>query len=768
MSLIFGSANSVSAYNVFNSLRFRASASAYLSRTFTTPTSSTIWTWSAWVKRGALTGTYRLFGASTTTYLTFNSSDQLNLTLNGVSAATSTAVFRDPSAWYHIVYTQNGASQTIYVNNVSVATGTTAASIFNTAIAHQIGSANTSNYLDGYLTEINFVDGQSLTPSSFGSTDATAGQWLPKPYSGTYGTNGFYLNFSDNSALTTTTNVGLGKDFSGNANRWTTNNISITSGVTYDSMTDVPTLTSATAANYPVANQLVTLRAWTNYTNGNLTINNGNVNSNFTAVANMTFGTGKYYWETTITAVGGGSSLGIMDVQNISGTITTINLGQGTNTYAYLSTGNKLLSGTSSAYGSSFTTGDVIAFTYDGSTGVLTAYKNNVSQGTMTTLSTSTQYVAAWKCENTTATATQNINFGQRPFSYTPPTGFVALNTYNLPTPTISKGNTVMDATTYTGTGATLSVTNAGAFKPDLVWIKGRSGATDHGLYDFVRGTTKDLVVNTTAAETTQSTGLTAFNSNGFTIGALAKLNTNAATYVGWQWAGTGATVSNTSGSITSTVDANTTAGFSIVTFTTPASGGPWTIGHGLGVAPKLIIAKARSTTLNWVVYHTSTGNTNYTLFNTTALSTGDILAWNNTSPTSTVFTNGATSFWGASATYVAYCWAEIAGFSKFGSYTGNGSADGAFVYTGFKPKFLFIKNSGAAASWRVYDTSRSPTNVSDQILITDGAGAETSGAAIDIVSNGFKLRNTTNNGSSNTYIYGVFAENPFKYSNAR
>jgi hypothetical protein len=197
-------------YQISRSLRFNSADSAYLNRTFTTPTSSTVWTLSLWVKRGLLTGTYRLFGASTTTFLTFNSSDQLNLTINNVSAATSTAVFRDPSAWYHVVYQQNGSAQTLYVNNSSVATGTTAASVFNTAIAHQIGAANTANYFNGYLTEVNFIDGQALTPSSFGETNAQTGVWQPKRYTGTYGTNGFYLNFSDNSGTTATT---LGKDW---------------------------------------------------------------------------------------------------------------------------------------------------------------------------------------------------------------------------------------------------------------------------------------------------------------------------------------------------------------------------------------------------------------------------------------------------------------------------------------------------------------------------------------------------------------------------
>ena len=245
-------------YQIQNSLRFRAANSAYLSRTFGSPTSSTVWTFSAWCKRGTLGSTSYLLGASTTTNFGFNSSNQLVLTLNGTTACTSTAVFRDPSAWMHIVYQQNGSAQTIYVNNASVATGTTAAAIFNTAIAHQVGAANTINFFDGYLANVYFIDGQALTPSSFGQTDAITGVWVPKAYSGTFGTNGFFLQFKDAASTTT-----IGYDTSGNSNNFTTSGISVTSGVTFDQMTDTPTNNystlnpldlSGTAGTYASAN----------------------------------------------------------------------------------------------------------------------------------------------------------------------------------------------------------------------------------------------------------------------------------------------------------------------------------------------------------------------------------------------------------------------------------------------------------------------------------------------------------------------------------
>ena len=369
-------------YSIARSVRFRSSASGYMNRTFATPTSSTIWTWSAWVKRGGLTGTYRLFGASTTTYLTFNSSDQLNLTLNGTSAATTTAVYRDPSSWYHIVYQQNGSAQTIYVNNVSVATGTTAAAIFNTAIAHQLGAANTTNYFDGYMAEVNFVDGQALTPSSFGAT-STNGVWQPKQYTGTYGTNGFYLNFSSNS-----TAAALGTDFSGNSNTWTVNNISVTAGATYDSMTDVPTLTSATAANYPTWNPL-----WQGRTNSPT---NGNLDYPASSVGIGTMAlSGSNYWEITSTG--------------------------GTSTVALYSTA----ASTSQAV----TTGLTYGFRFNATTGAFDYTTNGSSFTSIATGLTSGPY---FFYVSTAASTTASLNAGQRPFTYTPPSGFVALNTYNL------------------------------------------------------------------------------------------------------------------------------------------------------------------------------------------------------------------------------------------------------------------------------------------------------------------------------------------------
>jgi hypothetical protein len=333
--------------------------------------------------------------------------------------------------------------------------------------------------------------------------------------------------------------------------------------------------------------------------------------------------------------------------------------------------------------------------------------------------------------------------------------------------PTINRGDDYFQAVTYTGNGSTNTITGL-RFQPDFVWVKGRSGATDHALYDSVRGTTKDLVSNSTAAETTQSTGLTAFNSDGFTLGALAKMNTNAATYVAWCWKAGGSTSSNTSGTITSTVSVNTTAGFSIVTYTGNSTSGA-TIGHGLGVAPKMIIVKTRNAADNWAVYHSSTGATQYLQLNTTNASASSITLWNDTSPTPTVFSVGTNNDVNDSArTYVAYCWAEIAGFSKFGSYTGNGSTDGPFVFTNLKPRFIMIKRTDTTSNWTILDTAREGYNVDNDPLYPNLSDAEGTTDLADILSNGFKLRSTdaSVNANTGTYIYAAFAESPFSTNN--
>ena len=341
----------------------------------------------------------------------------------------------------------------------------------------------------------------------------------------------------------------------------------------------------------------------------------------------------------------------------------------------------------------------------------------------------------------------------------------------------IPNGRTVMDATTYTGNGGTITVNNSDngttGFKPDLIWCKDRTNALNNILMDSVRGGTQYLISNSNSAEGNGGTStINSFNTNGFTAGNGTALNTNGDAFVGWQWqAGQGTTSTNTNGSVTSTVSVNATAGFSIVTWASPSSGA-FTVGHGLGAVPAFIITKNRNTSgYNWGTYHQSIGNTGRVDLNTTsAITTTQNSAWNNTSPTSTVFSMGL-DWAGAGFNYLAYCWTPIAGFSQFGSYTGNGSADGPFIYTGFRPKFILTKLTSGADQWYILDSSRDTYNVAGLDLAPNQSTAEVNDKpVIDFLSNGYKLRCTygSYNGSGSTYIYAAFAENPFKYANAR
>jgi len=336
----------------------------------------------------------------------------------------------------------------------------------------------------------------------------------------------------------------------------------------------------------------------------------------------------------------------------------------------------------------------------------------------------------------------------------------------------IDKGSKYFTAKTYTANASTQNITGL-EFQPDFVWTKSRANAYNHNNYDAVRGATKNIGTNQTRAESTDANSLTSFNSDGFTLGYNEDSNyTNGSTAVSWCWKANGAGVSNTSGTISSTVSANTTSGFSIVSYTGNGTSGA-TIGHGLGVTPKMFIIKARGASVNWRVYHSSIGNTAGLALNTTGGSDTNSGFFNNTSPTSTVFTVGDGSTVNTSSgTYIAYCFAEVKGFSKFGSYTGNGSTDGTFVYTGFKPAFVMTKSSstgGTYYDWGMMDNKRAnPFNVIDAQVCANLSDEENSAnigsQKIDFLSNGFKPRvnGSSHNGSGVTYIYMAFAESPF------
>jgi hypothetical protein len=357
-------------------------------------------------------------------------------------------------------------------------------------------------------------------------------------------------------------------------------------------------------------------------------------------------------------------------------------------------------------------------------------------------------------------------------FYYAPPAGYLALCTANLPDPVIDPAqddvpedyfNTVL----WTGDGTTgRSITGVG-FAPDFAWIKDRSTAYSHRLFDTIRGASKFLQSDNTNAEGTNTETLQSFDSDGFTVGQNASVNGSSESIVAWNWKADGAEVTNTDGSITSTVSANQKAGFSIVTWTNPATVNQ-TIGHGLGVKPDVIIRKYRSNVDGWPVYHKSLGQTNYLQLNLTNASSTDANVWPGTID-STVFSTGQLAYFPSGWTSVAYCFAEVEGYSKFGSYTGNGSADGTFVYCGFRPAFLLVKNT-TTQDWVIYDNTRDPDNAVGNYLLPNTSGAEGSYVNYDFLSNGFKLRDAgaSLNIINHTYIFMAFAEMPFKYANAR
>ena len=778
-------------YTISRSLRFNSADSAVLSRTFGTPTTQNTFTLSLWVKRAALGTTQQLFGVSTNHSFGFTSGNALNLTFGGVSALTTTAVFRDPSAWYHLVWRQNGTSHTLYVNNTSVGTATATSSTFNTAVAHQIAAANSANYFNGYLADIHFIDGQALDPTSFGEFSATTGVWMPKAFTGSYGTNGFRLDFSDNSSNTATT---LGKDSAG-SNNWTPNNLSVAAGAGNDSLVDVPVNGSEvdTGVGGEVRGNYATLNPLDRSSNLSLANGNLDISNSSAGIARATHSVlgGKYYFEfqpTTLNVFGIGlANASAALSQNIAGNQDTGLWGLTVDTTALY----RIFDGGTprTTASRSNATSDVFQVAVDASNpasiniwvGVNNTWYNS-SMGTTgnpatgaNPLHTVTQGVDLFPFYGGANASNAGVfNFGQRPFAYTAPSGFKALNTANLPAPVVTKPSTVFDTLLWTGNGSARSITGLG-FNPDLVWIKSRSAATDHELTDSVRGTTKSLSSNLTAAEATDTGGLTAFNSDGFSLGTDTKYNNNTATYAGWCWDAGSSTVTNTAGTITSSVRANASAGFSVATYT--GTGANATVGHGLGVAPSLIIVKCRSAANDWAVYHaanTSDPKTDYLLLNSTAATADDNTYWNDTAPTSTVFSIGTNADVNTStATYIAYCFAPVAGYSSMGSFVANGSSDGPFQWCGFRPRFLLLKCSSVGDSfqyWHMFDSVRNTYNQMNSRLQANSFAAEDSFSVIDFTSNGFKLRYTDSyfNQSNATYVWAAFAESPFQYSRAR
>jgi len=788
---------------IANSIRLDG-ANDYLSRTPASASDQKKWTWSGWVKRSKL-GHSEIFSAGNNASFFICSfeflPDDCIIFYHNDGGTTEyrlkpSRVFRDVSAHFHVVLVCDVANATtadrvkIYINGTRETallindTFPNANLTVNSTAAHSIGRFNYDNtrYFDGYLSNICFIDGAAKTPSDFAYTDPN-GQWRSlagsalKALADAGGTNSFFLPFDNGSSTTT-----LGADASSKGNNWTLNNMVRDGSVSDCWSYDTPTNNFAT---------LNPLYSGGTFSNGCLAYNPGSTQR--TAESTIGFTSGKFYFE--VDTVNSGALdrpwIGVAK----TGHGNTQYVGQSAVSYGYCDTAQKSNNASASAYGTNFSAGGVvIGVAIDADAGTLTFYNNGVSQGTAYSSLSGEFFFAISNDRSGGFGYPFNVNFGQRPvsggafdsasggyFRYTPPSGFKALCTKNLPTPTGAalEPKKHFDVVTRTGTDNgtnTISATISSLlFKPDLLWTKARSGATaqSHALFDSVRGAGSKLQSNTTSAETALTLDNTqAFNSNGFVTGKGDDTNGSGYVLVDWLWKAGGAAVTNNSGSISSQVSANTASGFSIVTWTIGSGNG--TVGHGLGVAPKFYIVKAKNAVSNWSCWMYGFTSDEYLYMNTTGAKASSANAWGSL-PTSTVIgTNGGVLFTTGNQV-VAYCFAEVAGFSKIGSYTGTGTSDGSFVWCGFRPRFVMIKRTDAADNWLTVDSARDTYNTVVHHLLPNTSGAEDSLSGsiyhdIDFVSNGFKLRGTNalTNANGGTYVFIAFAEAPFKYSGAR
>ena len=746
-----------------NSCIFNGATNNYLSRTPSSNGSGTTLTFSCWVKRGNLGMRDIMFTndfSANGEVLQFDASNRLYYyKVTSGWSYVSNRTFEDTSKWYNIVIVRNTNDSTasdrvkIYVDGDRITSFSSssdpssgATGYWNqTTLANVVGNTGNASYLRGigYLAEVNMIDGTAMDVSTFGVTDTSTGRWIPKTLSGiTYGTNGFRLKFQDSSAL--------GDDTSGNGNDLTATNLATT-----DQTTDSPTQNFSTLEGS---------------SSGSMTLSEGNLRyttasaGNWESVYNgKSISSGKWYFEltckvTTAYDVHPGvileSLLGTNKNELMGYTDGSVgyNMDGIANTLYYGNSGNNYVQTT----GTQVDAGDIVGVAYDADTGAMWFAKNNtwVSNGTGVG-NPSTGANPTWVqgsfagqrvrfgFSTANASASSEVNFGQKSFTYTPPTGFSALQQDNMPE---------------TAKGVT-----------GFSWVKNRDQSSNsHGLTDSSRGASKVLFSNTDDAQQTYDNGLTKFLKGGYACGEFQYINGSGDSLVSWNWVGnSGTTSSNGDGSISSTVQANTTAGFSIVQYTGTGSAG--TVGHGLSSAPEWVMTKVLNvgSVSGFTVGCTADPNgfNNFLYLNETEVSRASSSTWNNTAPTSSVFSVGSSSTTNySSQPMLAYCWHEVDGYSKFGTYTGNGNADGTFVYTGFKPAYVLTKSVSTTTNWNILDTTRSPINPVTARLKANGADAEDTARTFDFLSNGFKLREsgTDVNQSGIVYIYMAFAEHPF------
>ena len=714
----------------------------------------------------------------------------------GQGALTTAAVFRDPSAWYHIVAEIDSTQGTeanrlkLYINGVQVDwTGSfsqnTSSAFFNNNVKQRIGEDANNRHFSGYATDINAIEGTAYAASYFGEFKNDI--WVPKNPSVTYGTNGFRLQFK-NSGVGTASASTIGADTSGNTNHFTSTNIAAN-----DQVPDTPT------NNFATYNGV--MRANMTFSEGNLKalgVGNNYDNIAGTIAFDPTDSRG-YYWEWYVVAHDDDTEIGIAKSDNVNFNQSDASnpTAHSSDTPSYRGNGQKKVANSNSSYGTAWDNGNILSVAVK--SGSVFFYHNGTLQasGTAATTGLTGMWVPSFSINGTQSGI---VNFGQDSsfggnvtaqgnadangigdFYYAPPAGYVALCTSNLPDPveTIdpAKSGSPQDyfnTALYTGTGSLLAVTTG--FQPDWTWIKSRTTTDQHIVQDSVRGNFI-LYPDSTQAEGATGGGWITETSTGFTADANGPINTNGDTYVAWSWKANGSGSSNTDGAInTTSTSVATHGGFSISTYT--GTGSSTTVGHGLGGVPDLIIIKRRNSAREWYVYNSINAGDGYLYLQATAALNTDSNRHDRigngsayVAPTSTLITLGTSGdVNGSSDTYVMYCFRNIDGFSKIGQYTGNANADGTFVYTGFRPAFVLIKKV-AAGDWGIYDSKRNGFNESNAVLYPAEAIAEENqdSRRIDLLSNGFKLRtsNTTFNAASTT-IFMAFAEQPFKYANAR
>ena len=661
--------------------------------------------------------------------------------------------------WHHIAVTRSGTTIRTFTDGVQNNSRTTSDTFYNGTADVNVGADRNAQFFKGFISNLRIVKGTALYTSNFTPPSAPL----------TAVTNTKLLCCQSSSSATAAT-VSPGA-ITANGDVFATTRSD--SSPDEDSLVDVPEngAETDTGVGGEVRGNYCT---WNPISNGAGALSNGNlqlggIGGAGTGRCNGTIAvsSGKWYFESTLSTAASFTNVGIGQ-----GDITNQFPGQDALSYAFTcEQAIRINNNSQPSYGVSLTTGDILMVAFDldnskiffGKNGIWMASSDPATGANPAFTLASGTYKPIARPYDTSGVI--NVNFGQRPFAYTAPSGFKALNTANLPAPTIPDGSDYFDVKLYTGNGSTQTISGL-EFSPDLVWYKQRDQARFHRLYDTVRGATNALRSDSTNAEEVIS-GLTSFTSDGFVVGSDFGGNQASGSYVAWTWDAGSSAVTNTQGSITSTVRANPSAGFSIITYTGDGSTSA-TVGHGLGTAPVFYVGKNRSDSGNWLVLTTATGSMRFGFLNLT----NSFGAPTQSAPTSSVINILSAGFETTNGNdYVIYAFAPVEGYSSIGSYVGNGSTDGPFIYTGHRSRWLLVKSNSTTGDWVILDAERDTANGVANFLRPNLSDVEgNAGGLVDFCSNGFKLRNTFGNYNTNgtTYIYIAFAENPFSIARAR